>query len=322
MYGCSPAVQQNNIAIQADEMGVYIPVTIADTTIMMLWDTGSQSSVLSASLADKLGIEYDTTKKISGLIFSSSNTDPDHFIPPYGLITGYISDKIKFKIENKFYTFQPVIFPNFQVDAVLGNDFMNQYYHAVHLTDKRLSLSTTPISFASYDIVDSVTFCGHRDNDLQIYTVKIENNFLNLVLDSGLISRDRNESTSPYIYWDIVLTAKDSTDIALKVFNDIKGRARVNLSYFIGKTETYAVYDSVFSIGSYKTQSYISCRIDSTFKDSSNGYIAYGYIARFDIAYYNPQTNTMKLYKIKDYKSIMRDVSIWEYVKGVKIIQE
>lgn len=308
--GCK-RVKQTEVTIKADQNKVYVPLTIADTTIMMLWSTAADFTSLSVELAEKLGVECDT----KNILKVSDDLGVNSSISTTGNLFAYQGDKVRCKIGNEPYTLRPIISNAYDENAILGNDFISKHYSAVHLTEKYLSISNIPLSFAKYDIVDSVVLSSNTNG--HIYRVKIESDSLNLLFDSGFLASNQYNDSS-YVYYDIILSARDSTNIAFKVFNDIKMRARANMMYYFGDRVVNSVYDSMFNVNSHQITSYIPFFMSSTNRVDIDGYITYGFMARFDIAYYDPYKKTMKLYKIKDYRSIMRDLSIWEYMKGVK----
>lgn len=314
---------QHDIPIVVSKKGVYIPVTIQDTTIMMLWDIGASITIINRDLADKLGLEYDTVKSSSVSLFSTmlpSNHPSFNDDMKEATIPSYKVKKTKFRIGDNMYTVQPTILcSGGDKIEVLGNDFMHQFYYAVHLTDQKMSLSKEPISFSEFNIIDSLVL-GSIDIDYMhrlVYNVQVGSDSLKFLVDSGmrLGMKYGSKSGTDSVYYDIVLGGKDSTHKSFRVFNDIKRKARVNLVQYEDSHQFHITYDSLFTINSQQIKSYIPWVNEMKYNSHYDGYITYGLISRFDIFYYDPNTRVIKLYKVKDYTSINRDVSIWEFIK-------
>ena len=210
---------------------------------------------------------------------------------------------------------------------VLGNDVTSRFYSAIHITDKRLVLSSTPLSFEDYIITDSVEFIGthsfwSNNNKHHTYKVKVGSIFLNLLFDTGMRSVMSYKDKSFFLF-DIELVTSDSLGISAKMFNDIVKRVKFQGDYH-NKVDQMRVYsftcDSLFSLNSYEMVSYIPIYInEANIRDKKrDGYITYNFVARFDIAYYDPYSRVMKLYKLKGYESIRNDIPLHEFIKKVR----
>lgn len=320
---------QSDIAISVDHNRINIPVQIGDTTINMLWDTGAERTVLSIDVADKLCIKYDTTNLSYMSVLAGTVIGDNYGVFGCNMvdIPVYNSEKIQCKIGEEKYVLSPkIISGSVESRNVLGLDFITRFYSAIHLTDQKLSLSTKPLSFSEFEIIDSVVFAkSNQNNDIRsYYRVNVKSDSLNLLFDSGMHYGIGYADGIPF-YSDIVLKSADSASISCKIFNEMKRNSKIRIVDYKKNDSTEIIYDSLFSINSHKIISYIpyyNVSNDRSGRDRSNedGYVTFGFISRFDIFYNDPKSRTIKLYKIKDYKSLSRDVSIWEYSKGLKVV--
>lgn len=319
VYSCTQT--QHNIPIFASKQAVYIPVTIGDTTVQMLWDTGADVTVLSQALADKLGIEYDTTKLSQLTLFSSHFGD--RRVPlKRDTIPVYQGNKILSIIGKYPYLLRPLIVPGLNSNlCVLGTDFMHDFYYAVHLTDNKLSLSNTPLSFADLEITDSVVFkLNTKYGKRPICKSKIDSDSLELLLDSGMDMGLYLGNDNFGTRYDIVLEDCDTISETFKVFSRIESKPTVKMNYRMRENEFNIVHDSIFKFDSFSMQAYILFVRSKNHELRYNGYVTYGLISRFDIFYYDPEDRVAKLYKIKDYASLSGDVPFSEFKKRSKVI--
>ncbi len=322
---CSQTKEQNTeVVIKADDYGIFVPVTIGDTVINFFLDTGSSITTIGSELAKKLDIAYDSTKITSVDTFKSNFGEEDELNPmACGTYDYYLAEKTKINIGNIVLACDLLITHGLDSLPLLGTDITSKFYSAIHITDKRLALSSTPLSFEDYVITDSVEFIGTHSfwskNMRHMYKVKVGSVFLNLLLDTGMRSGMSFKDKS-FFPFDIKLVTSDSLGVSAKMFNDIVKRVKFQGDYH-NKVDQMRVYsftcDSLFSLNSYEMISYIPIYInDVNISDKpKDGYITYNFLARFDIAYYDPYSRVMKLYKLKGYESLRNDIPLRELLK-------
>lgn len=311
MYSC---LKQNTEQVEMSlknfpqEMRLYIPVTIEDTILYFLWDTGSTYTTINRDIADKLKL---------------STIDKSSIVYVYQLhdsIPMQHTDYTKFRIGSNHIRTKLLIDDTVDSEnsnGVIGQNIINRYYWLFDLTNQEAVMSLKPCEPNSENYAESFTMSFSNNNnvysDLPFCNIKFNDTIsLPIVFDSGMSGVLAKE-----VGYDLFIMTKDSTDNLSSFIRSLIKPRRFEIETEVGflpnTVSTGFLIDSVKLHDKMLRKVLIMYDVNDYYKESLC-FISSYFIKRFSLLYYDPFNKQINMYRRSSDTTVNNESKVYDYI--------
>ena len=316
--------QKAESPILDDGTTVIIPITINGKSYRFLFDTGYSHSCISKSLAKNIGIKKSNLSVIGTPLQTKKEVTR--------ATTEYLNWHIKdIKLNSQLIISDiPYLSVDNQLDGIIGQDIIIQYYWLFDFVNSTVQISSKPIEIENSPAL-SLEFNGGTKPK---YSRRLNSNirtekplpYCNILLNdtmSAIMMFDTGMHM-PVIYnnkrivYDFMLVGTKTTNFLWSYLSNCQKQDKIIISkQYITDQDTVTV-ESGQMIESLKLNDFgpittlIKLDIDDFYKEKEelgiSGYISANFMRRFSRMYYDPFSENIKFYKSDNDKEVVYTV--------------